>query len=259
MDAINIVICDDDFKSRDYYVSLIKKITLRNGINAQVTTYENGEQLLFAFEGAKVPPDVVYLDVYMPKTDGMEAARKLREAGYRGDIIFLTSSEDHALPAFDVHAFNYVVKEGTDYGSFRFEKVFLEATEDVRRRNRRYILLNGISEHCNVAVDSIRYFEVFKHVCVCHYDKRSTFEFVSSLSKLEDMLTQYGFVRIHRSFLVNSAYVERFTFGSATLADGTELPIGRHRYSALKEMIESLATVEINKAVDEKEGEDASD
>lgn len=83
------------------------------------------ENLFFVFfaahEFATVESRNIYvLDIVMPGTNGIKLGQKLREAGYNGKIIYLTSSEEYPLDAFKVKALNYIIKPIT-------EKVFYEA------------------------------------------------------------------------------------------------------------------------------------
>jgi len=55
-------------------------------------------------------PDVVFLDVHMPRLDGMAAARQMREQGYAGEVVFVTAYDQYAIPAFEQRAIDYLVK-----------------------------------------------------------------------------------------------------------------------------------------------------
>lgn len=242
---MKIAICDDDSRSRSDYRDLVTAIAERRGLQLEIEEYETGNQLGFALAGPEDPPDIIFLDILMPGPDGIETGRKLRENGYSGIIIYLSQSPDYMLPAFDVGAFNYVIKSSAVKGVSRFEKVFVQAAETAEKHKRKYILLNGISEHRNLAIDTILYFESLKHVITVHYDNNERFEFISSLSRVEDALAAYGFIRTHRSYLVNCAAIRNFGFKSVVLSDGTELPIGRKRYGELKEILKENAAVSL--------------
>lgn len=243
---MKLAICDDDMDIRSDYVALVESIAEKHKIDIQVSEYASGNQLEFALAGPDEPPDIILLDVMMPGPDGITVAKRLRDAGFAGIIIYLTQSPDYMLPAFDVGAFNYVIKYSSEKNEARFEKVFIKAAEKVELSKKKYILLNGISEHRNLPIDSILYFESLKHLITVHYGEGEAFEFVSSLSRVEDALIAYGFVRIHRSYLVNSASIRTFDFKSATLTDGSTLPVGRKRYPELKTALRKNADVSLD-------------
>ncbi|MCI1665923.1 MAG: LytTR family DNA-binding domain-containing protein [Atopobiaceae bacterium] len=262
---MNIAICDDDNEARGYYSQLVSLIARKNGLDVRITTFADGEQLLFALEDSDSAFDIVLLDVMMPKVDGIAVGRRLHELEFPGVLVYLSSSKEYALQAFDVHAFNYVIKRD-HHDIDRFKKTFLAAVDAVEGRHRRFILINGIDDHRNIPIDSILYFEVMKHVCVVHYvpagspvSKSRAMEFLSTLDRLENMLMSYGFMRTHRSYLVNCAYVEGYTYNSVSLADGTTVPLGRQRQAAFKEAMEERVIVNVAGDKPSREGDDPSD
>lgn len=240
---MKVAICDDDAKLRNYYAELTQLVANKSGIPVSVDTYEKGEQLLFALSSRNDPPDILFLDIFMPGIDGINLGSDLVKNGFIGSIIYLTRSQDHMLSAFDVGASNYIIK-GEEFDSGRFEKVFFKAAKEVERRKRKHILLNGIGEHRNIAIDSISYFEIRKYRCIVHYNKDETFEFVSPLHKIENALRVYGFVRSYKSYLINCEKVASYNAKQIVLNDGTELPMGRKYYPDVKEAMTAYAEEE---------------
>lgn len=238
-----IAICDDDLATREQCKKAVTDFLAKEGLKADVVLFESGTQLLFSLAGREAPPDIILLDIMMPKIDGVEVARQLRSNGYMGAIVFLTRSSDRTFDAFDVGAFNYVVKDADSVN--RLHQVLASAIATMERRKGDFILINGISEHRNLPISSIRYFEINKHVCTVHYGPGvgEAFEFVSSLDRLENMTLLCGFVRIHRSYLVNCHYVKKYTFRKCVLDNGIELPVGRARYADLRSAMESQAAI----------------
>lgn len=251
--SLNIVLCDDNHDDCEYYARLLESIAQKSGLDIRLTTYENGQSFLFDLEDMEAMPDIVFLDVVMPKLGGMAVARKLSEKNFAGAVVFLSVSREYAFEAFDVRAFNYVLKTDDSDGS-RFRRVFLEAVSAVEERKTRYIQINGITERLNIPIDDICYFEVRGRVCVVHFNlsrektlpgTEQTIEFLSPLGKLENMLLQYGFLRTHRSFLVNCAYVQSYTYTSIVLSNGAEVPLGRAKRASFLEAMDARATVHV--------------
>ena len=79
----------------------------------------------------------------------------------------------------------------------------------------------------------IRYFEIMQKIVTVYYSDTS-FEFVSTMGKLENLLFAKGFVRISRSYMVSTKYIASFSYDKVIMADGTELPVGRKYYKDLK-------------------------
>ena len=111
---MRIVICDDNPIERNNLLEVATHISKSEGYDAEFEVFENAKQMLFELEDKLELIDVMLLDINMPGIDGMEAASKLRSRGYIGEIVFITVSKEHMLMAFDVRAFNYIVKGETD-------------------------------------------------------------------------------------------------------------------------------------------------
>lgn len=228
---MQILICDDEQTARNHYRSILQEICDEKEISAGFTEAEDGDHLLFDMNDIVKSTDIIFMDVGMPGTDGLEAAEKLRENGYGGEIIFLTRSKEAVFYAFDVHANNYLVKDVATQE--RIEEVFLKAVDTVVEKQSEYILLTGVGEYRNVPVMEIRYFEIMQKIVTVYYGDTS-FEFVSTMGKLENLLFARGFVRISRSYLVSIKYIASFSYDKVIMADGTELPVGRKYYKDLK-------------------------
>lgn len=241
-DIMQIAICDDNAAERARCATFVEAMGKKRGINFAIITHENGNQLLFALDDERNKPDIVLLDVLMPHDDGIAVGKTLRAKGFDGIIIYLTRSREYAISAYDAEAFNYVLKGG-DAADERFEKVFCTAVDKVQQRMSKRILVNNIREHRNIPINTITYFESDHHVITVHYGFDKTFEFISSITKLENRLISFGFIRIQRSYLVNRTAIESYNAKQVRLFDGTELSVGRARYADLCQVMESMQAV----------------
>ena len=229
-----VAICDDNEKDRTLFRGKIGEYAAKHDITVEFTGYSSSKSLLFAFADAETTADVLFLDICMPEMDGIELAKELRRRGYKKEIVFLTVSDHHMLPAFDVGAVNYIVKDQTS--EERFERVVFSALSLARKESEAYMLFSAGGENRNVPVNEIMYFELIDRLIFVHYGTE-TFRFYSTLGKLENRLRSYGFIRIHRSFLVSRDYVSSFSYKEAVLLNGTKLPVSRGRYKLLKEAV----------------------
>lgn len=229
---MRIVICDDNPDELKRYEYLLKELAEKHAVTLDITQYDRGEPLLFASQSPTFAADIIFLDINMPGILGVDVAKKLREYGYKNEIIFITVSKNHMLNAFDVGALHYVVKGETD--SKQFEEIFLRAVKAAEEKDRQYVLFSGGGESRNIPVNSVKYFEVYNKEITVYYDKETSFEFISTLDKLEKQLFEYGFFRIKKNYLVNLTQIETVTAKDVTLRDGTNLTIGRKYYKPLK-------------------------
>jgi two-component system LytT family response regulator len=196
-------------------------------------------------------PDVVLLDVQMPKLDGFEVLELL---GVEVPVVFITAYDEFALRAFDVHAVDYLLKP------FTSERL-AAALDRVRRRTEpsgpapaslaaaarppgttldRVVVRDGAQVHV-LPIDKIDYVEAQDDYVAFHAAGKTILK-DQTLGDLEGRLDARRFVRIHRSYLLNIerlARVELYAKDSrvAILADGTKLPVSRSGYQRLQQLL----------------------
>ena len=203
-------------------------------------------------EYAAAEPDLVLLDVQMPKLDGFEVLELL---GRDQAVIFITAYDQYALRAFDVHAVDYLLKP---FGPERFREAIGRARERVRARTampidevvrdakprtgpaERVLIRDGANVHV-LPVDKIDYVEA-QDDYVAFKSEGKQYLKDQTLSAVEATLDPARFVRIHRSFVLNIdriAKVELYAKDSrmAILRDGTRLPVSRAGYARLSQLL----------------------
>ena len=165
---MRIAVCDDEEKVREVLAEKIKRFCPE----AEILCYASGEKLLLAEKA----PDIVFLDIQMPGTDGMETAGVLRKRHKRMILIFVTAMEDYVFRAFDVGAFHYLVKP---FSQQKFEAVLLGALEQYRefaqapeggrgQEEEKGIMILSGGSHIKVCLQDIIYAEVFNRKVVIH-------------------------------------------------------------------------------------------
>jgi two-component system, LytTR family, response regulator len=193
-------------------------------------------------------PDLVLLDVQMPKLDGFEV---LELAGRRTPVIFVTAYDEFAVRAFDVHAIDYLLKpisaervaEALERARARLGRPS-EAVPlvELRRAARgpgaveRILVRDGTRVHV-IDIDDLDFVQA-QDDYVCFHAAGKEYLKEQPLSEVESTLDPARFVRIHRSFIVNIeriARVEPLTRDSriVILKDGRRLPISRSGYQRL--------------------------
>lgn len=235
-----VVICSDN---EDEQRALSKEIVqLSQSAQFSVTLFrlDTTPGLVDALATDKVSPDIIILDVDSATASRKNPGKDVRDAGFEGILIFVSQNDDLAIPGYDVEAFNYILKGGPD-DSRRFQRVFLKAVSRVKRLHTKRIVLNGISEHRSVPLDSIVSFEERKHLCVAHLDDGTEFEFISTLVSVEAKLAAFGFVRTHRAWTVNAAHVASLTYVELVMDDGSRVPVGRSHTADVRAACEHAA------------------
>ena len=233
---LKIAICDDDRTCIRKYSNMFLSFAKKYQVEMEMIPYYSGEALLFDWENTNKQADALYLDIHMKGISGMQTAKELRQMGCTKEIIFFTRDKDQVFDAFDVNAFHYIVKGVTK--ERKIEEIFLWLIGRLEKKKREFITFSFGGQSCDIAIDEIRYFKVDVRVVTVHYGKSEVFEFYSSMGKLENLLCSKGFIRTHRSALVNTAFVKRATYQEVVMQDGTTLPVGRNYWKDLKEVVQ---------------------
>jgi two-component system, LytTR family, response regulator len=210
---------------------------------AIVAECSHGADAVAAIRGER--PDVLFLDVQMPEVDGFEVLRRL-DSGSVPAVIFVTAFDRYALQAFEQHALDYLLKPFSDE---RFS-VVLDRTRVRLREHSFASMAEGLSDLLSAMMperrqlivrdggrtfviphDDILWIEA-EDYCARIHTRGRTILVRESLRALADSLEASGFVRAHRSAIVNVAYVrqiEPLTSGDQrmTLSDGTEVKVSR--------------------------------
>ncbi|HBA47641.1 MAG TPA: hypothetical protein DCZ91_07535 [Lachnospiraceae bacterium] len=218
---MNVAICDDEEIFRRHFRELLLRESFTRNMDIRVWEYSCGEALLEACVGREDRLDVIFLDIRMQGVDGMETARRLRQQGERGLIVFLTSLSEYARKGYEVRAFRYLLKEEADRELGRLiEECAQELGEEA--------WFSFSQGHCHYSIPraDILYFESRKRL-IYLFTASQSYSFYQKLDVLEAQLAGNGFLRCHRSFLVQERYVRSWRENTLWLEDGRELPISR--------------------------------
>lgn len=177
--------------------------------------------------------DVVFLDIDMPQMSGIDLARKIHERWPNTVIIFITNYIQYAPDGYEVGAFRYLMKN--QIAEKLIDYLNLAIIERTKRLRVITIQING--ERINVPVSNILYMESSARIITMHLieESRPMFQFYGNMSDLEQKLEILGFLRVHKSYLVNMKYIEVFQCRKLELKGGVLIPSSERRYSDLKQ------------------------
>jgi two-component system, LytTR family, response regulator len=238
---IRAVIVDDEELARAFLRELL-------GAHPEV---EIVAECANGFEAVKsvteTSPDLLFLDVQMPKLDGFEVL-ELIEPGPA--VVFVTAYDQYAMRAFDAHAVDYLLKP---FGPDRFERALerakarlgelrlptqVAAARPPAERPQRLVVKDGTKVHV-IPLDKLDYAEAQDDYVALHSGGKSFLK-QQPIASLEAALDPARFIRIHRSTIVNLERVARIEpYGKesriAILHDGARLPVSRSGYARLME------------------------
>ena len=212
---MKIAVCDDEKVIRNLIGNKVKK----EYPEADGEFLSSGEELLLS----KTALDILFLDIQMPGRNGIEIARELRKKDKKVIIIFVTAVEDYVFEAFDVNAFNYIVKPFDDV---RFRDIFDKAINECSsfgkdEMDTNYVIVSNRGMHTKVRLDDIIYAEVFNRKVVIHKIDEEI-EYYGKMSDLEALANE-NFFRTHRAYLINFKYVEKYDAKTVYMEKGKAL------------------------------------
>lgn len=240
MGVLKVALCDDNHNAVERYAQLVSHIAERHGIEIILSCFYSGEELLFHCTDAPDQMDIIYLDILMEKTDGMETARTLRDCRCTAQIVFLTSCEDYVYEAFDVDAVQYLLKEDTNIK--KFEQVFLRAAARAAKKQEELFRFDFAGKTTAIPIGQISYFEIWKRLVTVHYDTNKTAKFYGSMEQLERQFSGRDFVRPHRSYLVQLSCITSIHSQELELKTGQMIPLGVTYVQALKRKFSDYIT-----------------
>ena len=220
--GLAVAVCEP---SEDLRGELVRMIETEKP-EARIGAFASGDELLRSEEDFAI----FFLDIQ--GADGLEAARELRareRGGASGVIVFVTGYRDYMEEAFDVHAFQYLVKP---VDGKKFAEVLAAAwteAEAVRRREGRHILLRLDGLMRKVALRDILYLESRNKNVAIHMTG-GAHEFRRSMETMEDALGA-GFYRCHRCYLVNLAQIKDYGPRTIRLENGEKLLLAEKKYA----------------------------
>ena len=229
---IQIAFCDDDQTVLDQLSALLEKYRAQRCVQIQCTAFHSPLDLLAEIEkGTRY--DILFLDVIMPAENGITAAKEIRQYDNVVKIIFLTSSAEFAVESYVVGAYFYHLKPIWEDSFFRLtDSVIAEC----RRADQRSLILRCKSGVTRITLDSLEYCEVQGRTLVFHLLDGTVIESSGSMDELARQLADYpGFLRPHRSYLVNMEYIQNITAKSITMESLAEVPLPHGRFTAVRD------------------------
>lgn len=227
---MKFLICDDELQFAEVLKQNILNILNEPTWRVSVDCVSDLEQMIKI--NAK-QYDVAFLDIDMGKLNGIELGRRLRTASSDIILVFVTNYVQYSLEGYEVHALRYLLKDHLE------EKLpeCLEAVMASYRKERSHIRFVSESNEIDVKPVHIVYAETEGRHLKIHMVNELRAEMVVSMtmSDLTDLLQERDFLRIHQSYLVNMAYIQRIKSTGVWLNDGAKLPISARNYKNLKQ------------------------
>lgn len=226
---IHIAIVDDE----ESYVSEIQKYlnqySRESGETIKTTVFNDGDSIVHKYRSQF---DIILMDVEMRFMDGMSAAEEIRRADSEVVIIFITQTPQYAIRGYAVEALDYLLKP---ISYFAFSQCLGRAISRMKKRRSKPITVNIKGGTARFDAHDIYYVESSGHSMIYHTSSGS-YESSSTMREIEESLSELGFFRASKWYLINLAYVDSYRDGELVLG-GTALSVSRARR---RELFEAL-------------------
>ncbi|MBX3008938.1 MAG: LytTR family transcriptional regulator DNA-binding domain-containing protein [Melioribacteraceae bacterium] len=247
-EKIRTIIIDDESLARDIIKNYLKKYE-------QIVLIEECSN---GFDGVKaineLKPDLVFLDIQMPKLTGFEM---LELIDHYPAIIFTTAFDQFAIKAFEVNATDYLLKP---FSEERFAEALsriknkldrepgsqkqIEELSNFKEKPDEYLERIAVKSAQKISVvqcQKIKFFEAQDDFVMIYTDD-SKYLKKQTLKYFEENLDPAQFIRIHRSYIINSLFIKQIELFEKEsykliLTDGSKLPISKTGYQKLKELL----------------------
>ena len=227
---MRIAICDDEEAQRLLIQRYVEAWAADNKVALETELFASGESFWFAWEDDS-SYDLLIFDIEMGQLNGMELAAGIRRKDEDIPILFVTGYDSYMAQGFEVAALHYLLKP------LRKEKLFtvLDKLKKMRMRKKQEekILFRAEEGPLSLPASKIWYIEAMAHQCIL-YTEDTSHVLCSSIGEMVRQLCgRRGFVRCHRSYLVNVQPISAIVKPELVLDDGRRIPVSR---SAEKEV-----------------------
>lgn len=231
---MNIAICDDSKMILEYMSEEINRILRDKKHNAIVQKFYNSKDLIRTMTNEKF--DVIFLDIDMPDVSGFEIAKIIQNSANAIPIIFVSNLDEIVYESFKFSPFRFIRKS-------HFDEEIDAVMEDIIKilvHPNENIIISLANEKLRLYPNKIIYIECNDKILKII----SNSEVIKIRYKLKDIeieLEKYGFIRIHKGYLVNSKYIYRINkTGEIILESGERLPVSKRRIKEVFTKLEGM-------------------
>lgn len=219
-------ICEDEKIYSDKLSKSLEKYLSLHNEKAEIDVFTDGVPLAEKLKcGSRY--DIIFLDIQLDSSDGMNTAEIIRQYDKNVPIIFVTGLESRASDGYAVQAFDYIIKSDFDA---KFEKVMTRLMQTLTKKSLSVEDISGNLEI--ISLCEIMYVESEGRGTAVHTDEKVIHTNIP-ISKLSAELSDYVFIEIYKAIYVNISKIKRTLTDTLELSDGKILPMSRRRKKAV--------------------------
>ena len=227
----NIAVCDDERAALSVLSGALVNAFRQHDVEATVKMFVTARDLVRRMKECTF--DLLFLDIEMPGMDGLSLARQLRREGNLIDIIFISNREDLVFDALRCNPKGFIRKSRFIQDVTSVIDAYFAARQDTKSK---VLLVQTRGQVLYIPIDKLTYIEGSGKVQLAHVVGRSEpLELRKLMQQLEEDLKPYGFLRIHKGFLVNYRFIRRISDKEVLLTNDEVLPISRRKEQDIRD------------------------
>ncbi len=241
---LKIAIVDDEIGFLDVYTKIVSKAFSEHHVVINIKNFVNGNEFIKSLSIIKY--DLVFMDIDMPEISGIDIASELRNNNQNFDLIFVSAHPHFVFETIKYTPYRFIRKTNLRSETIEAVNSYCSRT-NIKHKMLSLELQNGntISEKLN---DIIQFFtirhDVYYTVKNDRESKRLSRKY--SLSQIEELTKGFGFIRVHKSYIVNYRYIENIDAKSLLMTNGSEIPISHGKKTDIQERFMTLLRSEDN-------------
>lgn len=252
---IRCLIVDDENKAREILAEMLRLYCSTVTVIGQAHNVNTAQEMIL-----KLKPDLVLLDIKMPDGSGFDLLNRFQNIDFK--VIFVTAHEEYAIKAFRFSAIDYLLKpiDPTDLinavGKLSADKVenginqqfeaFKENFNNSELKQDKRIVLKTTENIYVIYLRDVIRCQSEKNYTYFYFTNRERIIVSKTLKEFEELLTEFNFMRIHRSHLINLKYIDRFEKsdgGYVIMNDGSKVDVSHRKKEYLLNYIYNLGNV----------------
>ncbi|MDE5966787.1 MAG: LytTR family DNA-binding domain-containing protein [Lachnospiraceae bacterium] len=225
---MRIAVCDGSFEDRQCIEGMIEKYSRRMEQKLDIADYISVEDLCNDIDQLR-QCHIIFLDIDRKQDEGLAMAKQIKDLCPEIDIVLVTASLNYVLEGYKVKATRFLLKKDLEH---TIDECLDEILGKQGQKQKR-LAFAFVEGEIELELQKIIYVETDRHKNVFH-TMDASYGLYKKLNEIEEQLRDYGFLRVHQSYLVNMRYVEKISSYVLKLSTGQELSVPKSRYQKVK-------------------------
>ena len=229
---LSIALCDGEYITANYYYEHLTQLFQKLDEECSIDLFiDSGKLLTALYEGRRW--DVYFLDIDMPLIGGLSLGKKIRQLDDHCYLVYVSIHRECVYDALEAKPFRFIPK---DEFQTRVEPCIRDILEDLHKESQsNYLVLETRTCMYRYPIPDLIYAQSLdKYIVLFLTQDQQTESIRYKLSDLEQQLLPHGFIRIHKSYLVNYRFIKSIQPTCIVLDDGRKLPVSRYRLEEIK-------------------------